>query len=78
MREKTAARRAQQDLAAREMGLPVRQSRGLAGQLQVAGNESEIARLPVIPATNEIQDPDTGEFTFMLDFSALDGDDPLG
>lgn len=78
MREKTTLRKAQRALAAREVGLPPGQERMFASHLQVSGREAEIARLPVIPTPYEIQDPDTGEFTFMVDFSALDGDDPLG
>lgn len=77
MREKTTLRKANRALAAREVGLPPGQERVFAAHQQVNGRETEILRLPVIPTTFEIQNAD-GTFVFMLDFSALDGDDPLG
>lgn len=78
MRELDQFRRATERMAARESGLPADQERTFVGHQQMAGRETQVLRLPVIPTTSQIQDPDTGEFTFMLDFSILDGSDPLG
>lgn len=76
MKGKDTLRNAHRALAAREAGLPAGQERIFAGQVVRAGQETRALRLPVIPAAGEIQNED-GTFVFILDLSALDGEDVL-
>jgi hypothetical protein len=77
MRERDLQRRARRQRAEQDLGLPTQQPREMAAQGNVHGRQSDLLRLPVIPAEYEIQNPG-GSFVFMLDFSQLDGDDGLG
>ena len=76
MKALDAKRRAMRRLASREVGLPAGQDRLTAGQTAQSGHETQLLRLPVIPAGYSLVNG-SGDFLFMMDFDPLDGA-PLG
>lgn len=70
-------RKALQQLALRALGQDPHQDRLSVGQLRSAGLESDIESLPVDMSEYQPIQDGNGHFYFMVDFSGIDGADPI-
>lgn len=78
MRGLEAEKAAIRALVLKQLGIDPGVARVFAGQASVPGMESALHRLPSsFEPQSDLQDPATGDFYFMLDYSAIDGDDVL-
>jgi hypothetical protein len=78
MRELALLGKAMRQAARRAEGTNPRLERGNVAQARGAGLESAMLPLPVdVSKLGDLQDPTTGQMLFLLDYSSLDGPDPL-